>query len=103
MTDLSLTERLADFLTATRPADLPPSVLDAAKYFTLDWLGSAMAGTRTEPGRMLLDYAASQAGQGATVIGLGEQRNADLAALTNGGLSHIVEMDDLHRASVLHP
>jgi 2-methylcitrate dehydratase PrpD len=99
----SLTERLSTFLVATRSTDLPPSVVDDAKYYTLDWLGSAIAGTVTEPGRMLLAHARAQAGQGATVIGLGEQRNADLAALTNGGLSHIVEMDDLDRASVVHP
>ena len=99
----SLTEQLSAFLVATKSADLPPSVVDDAKYYTLDWLGSAIAGTVTEPGRMLLAYALAQAGQGATVLGLGEQRNADLAALTNGGLSHIVEMDDLDRASVVHP
>lgn len=99
----SLTERFSSFLVGTKSVDLPPSVVDDAKYFTLDWLGSAIAGTVTEPGRILLAHAQAQAGQGATVIGLGEQRNADLAALTNGGLSHIVEMDDLHRASVVHP
>jgi 2-methylcitrate dehydratase PrpD len=99
----SLTERLSAFLVATQSTDLPPSVVGDAKYYTLDWLGSAIAGTVTEPGRMLLAHARAQAGRGATVIGLGEQRNADLAALTNGGLSHIVEMDDLDRASVVHP
>lgn len=100
---LSLTERLSTFLVATKSTNLPPSVVDDAKYYTLDWLGSAIAGTVTEPGRMLLAHAQAQDGQGAVVIGLGEQRNADLAALINGGLSHIVEMDDLHRASVVHP
>jgi len=99
----SLTERVADFLVATKGTDLPPSVVNDAQYYTLDWLGSAIAGTVTEPGRMLLAQAASQVGKGATVIGLGEERNADLAALTNGGLSHIVEMDDLDRGSVVHP
>lgn len=99
----SLTERLSAFLVATKSKDLPPSVVDDAKYYTLDWLGSAIVGTVTEPGRILLAHAQAQAGQGATVIGLGEERNADLAALTNGGLSHIVEMDDLDRASVVHP
>jgi 2-methylcitrate dehydratase PrpD len=99
----SLTEWLSTFLVATKSTHLPPSVVDDAKYYTLDWLGSAIAGTVTEPGRMLLAHARAQAGRGATVIGLGEQRNADLAALTNGGLSHIVEMDDLDRASVVHP
>jgi len=100
---LSLTEQLSAFLVATEGTDLPPSVVNDAQYYTLDWLGSAIAGTVTEPGRMLLAQAASQAGKGATVIGLGEERNADLAALTNGGLSHIVEMDDLDRGSVVHP
>jgi len=99
----SLTEQLSAFLVATQSTDIPNLVINAAKYLTLDWLGSAIAGTRTEPGRKLLDYAAAQEGRGATVIGLGAERNADLAALVNGGLSHIVEMDDLHRASVLHP
>ena len=99
----SLTEQLSAFLVATQSTDIPDPVINDAKYYTLDWLGSAIAGTETEPGRMLLAYAVSQAGQGATVIGLGEERNADLAALTNGALSHIVEMDDLHRASVVHP
>lgn len=101
--DRSLTERLADLLVALQPTDFPPSVIEAAKYHILDWLGSAIAGTATEPGRIMMDYAASQIGRGATVIGLDEQRNADLAALINGSLSHMVEMDDLDRASVVHP
>ncbi|MFQ6016464.1 MAG: MmgE/PrpD family protein, partial [Anaerolineae bacterium] len=99
----SLSAQLADFLTTTRSHDLPPEIIEAAKYYVLDWLGSAMAGTATEPGRILLAHAAAQEGRGATVIGLEGERSAGLAALTNGGLSHIVEMDDLHRASVLHP
>ncbi|MFQ5885603.1 MAG: MmgE/PrpD family protein [Anaerolineae bacterium] len=99
----SLTEQLSAFLVATQPADIPDPVIDAAKYYILDWLGSAIAGTATEPGRILLGYAASKAGRGATVMGLDEQRNADLAALVNGSLSHIVEMDDLDRVSVVHP
>jgi 2-methylcitrate dehydratase PrpD len=99
----SLTEQLSAFLVATQSTDIPDSVINAAKYFALDWLGSAIAGTQTKQGQILLAYAAAQEGRGATVIGLGGERNADLAALTNGGLSHIVEMDDLHRASVVHP
>lgn len=99
----TLTEQLAAFVIGARPADLPPSVLDAAKYYTLDWLGSAIAGTATTPGRVFLDHAAAQAGGPATVIGLAERRGAPTAALVNGALSHIVEMDDLHRASVVHP
>ena len=46
----------------------------------------------TNPGVRLLDYA------GATLA-----RSAEVAALVNGGLAHIVEMDDLDRISVMHP
>ncbi len=106
----SLTEQLAHFLSHVDRDALP---LDAAKYYVLDWLGSALAGTQTPQGKMLLDYAAAQtaAVDGCDVIGLQianrksqfAARSADIAALTNGGLSHIVEMDDLDRGSVLHP
>src|SRR5206468_1592437 len=36
-------------------------------------------------------------------LGMAQGRSAQVAALHNGGLSHIVEMDDVHRASVIHP
>ncbi len=99
----SLTEQLANFLVVAQPMDRTPEVVDAAKYYTLDWLGSAMAGTITTPGRLFLDRAASQGSGSATVLGLAGKRSAEVAALTNGALSHIVEMDDLHRASLVHP
>lgn len=99
----SLTERLADLIVGAKPTDSAPVVLDAAKYYLLDWLGSAMAGTATVPGRIFLDHAFEQGGGRATVVGLAEKQSAEIAALTNGALSHIVEMDDLHRASVVHP
>jgi 2-methylcitrate dehydratase PrpD len=100
---VALTEQLAKFVVATQPSDLPPAVVDAAKYYTLDWLGSAMAGTVTAPGRAFLEHAAAQGAGPATVIGLVAARGTPTAALVNGALSHIVEMDDLHRASVVHP
>jgi 2-methylcitrate dehydratase PrpD len=99
----SLTEQLAAFVVAVEPTDLPPAVVDAAKYFLLDWLGSAMAGTNTPTGQMFLEHAAEQGPGPSTVIGLDGQWNAQAAALANGALSHIVEMDDLHRASIVHP
>jgi 2-methylcitrate dehydratase PrpD len=62
-----------------------------------------MAGSATETGQILVDHAACQGAGPATVIGLAGKRSAQTAALSNGALSHIVEMDDLHRASVVHP
>lgn len=99
----SLTEQLADFLTRADRSAISAATLRRAKYYFLDWLGSAIAGTRTEPGRIVLDYARRRAGGRASVIGLDDTRSPEVAAFVNGALSHIVEMDDLHRASVIHP
>lgn len=99
----SLTEHLAGFLSSTRASDLPATALDGAKYFLLDWLGSAIAGSRTAPGRIMLANAAEQAGDHSSVVGLRARKTAQAAALANGAVSHITETDDVHRAAVLHP
>jgi len=103
----SLTEQLAKWLIEQRTMGIPDNILDRAHYYTLDWLGSALAGSNTEPGKMLLAYAQQQSstdmGNPCQIIGTDIYRSAETAALVNGGLSHIVEMDDLDRGSVLHP
>lgn len=102
MPDPSLTETLADWLVRWRDRGLPPETLDVARTYVLDWLGSALAGTATGPGRTLLAHAGARSGGPCSIVG-GGTAAAEVAALVNGGLSHIVEMDDLHRASVVHP
>jgi 2-methylcitrate dehydratase PrpD len=59
--------------------------------FVLDAVANALAGRNTDPGRKLLQW--------------GRQQGSDpgrLAFMT-GGLTHILETDDLHRRSVTHP
>lgn len=102
----SQTREIAEWIVALSRSGCPGPALDAAERYLLDWLGSALAGRRTEPGRMLLRYGASQAEAEAaesTVAGERWCRSPEVAALVNGGLSHIVEMDDVDRGSVLHP
>lgn len=103
MAEESLTETLARFLVELRGGKLPDTAVEAARSYVLDWLGSALAGRASEPGKMLLTYASSQPEAGASVIGERRGVSAETAAFVNGGLSHIVEMDDLDRGSVLHP
>ena len=103
MIELSLTEQLAEWLVYWRNKGLPTDSLTTARKYVLDWLGSALAGTGTDAGSRLRDYAQRQPDGTASVIGSGLVRSAEVAALVNGGLSHIVEMDDLDRGSVVHP
>lgn len=99
----SLTQQLAAALTSFDPADLTDEDVRFAKLFVLDWLASAVAGTATVPGRMLIDEGRERGAGACRVLGVAEGRDPEVAALVNGGLSHIVEMDDLDRRSVVHP
>lgn len=85
---LSLTSRLAALIAAK-----PITAQDyrSAALFTLDALANALAGRQTVPGAILLDWAAA------------EPLTTGREAMLLGGLTHILEVDDLHRASVVHP
>lgn len=84
----TLTGRLVDLIEAkpVRETDYR-----AAALFVLDALANALAGRHTRPGAILLDWAAA------------EPLSTGREALAIGGLTHILEVDDLHRASVVHP
>ncbi|QDO99078.1 MmgE/PrpD family protein [Ferrovibrio terrae] len=84
----SLTSRLAA-LIAARPIGVED--YRAAALFTLDALANALAGRRTTAGEILLDWADA------------EPLTTGREAMLLGGLTHILEVDDLHRASVVHP
>lgn len=72
--------------------DKPVTPLDLEKIalFTLDAVASAIAGRNSEPGRKLL------------VWGKGRDGDTGRRALVMGGLTHILEMDDVHRRAVVH-
>lgn len=101
--ELSLTEQLARWVLGQKRAGIRAATLEQARLYLLDWLGSALAGHGTAVGRRLLAYAAEQPAGTVPIVGSGLLCSAEVAALVNGGLSHIVEMDDLDRGSVLHP
>src|SRR3712207_5087636 len=101
--DRSLTEQLAALVCATRAADIPADVRESAAWWVLDWLGCAIAGLDTPPGRLPVQHPSEQPAGPVSCLGLAEGRAPQVAALHNGGVSHIVEMDDVDRASVIHP
>ena len=84
----TLTEGLVSLIRAKPIAD---DDLHAMALFTLDGVANALAGRNTEPGRTLLAWSQGRNG------------DAGRRALLMGGLMHILEVDDLHRASTTHP
>ncbi|EBW1603855.1 MmgE/PrpD family protein, partial [Salmonella enterica subsp. enterica serovar Kottbus] len=81
----------ADLVRLIRAKPVEPSNLDWAAFFVLDTLSCALGALKTEPARMLTAVAPPQRGDTAR------------RAFYLGGLAHVLEMDDLHRDSVVHP
>ncbi len=92
-----------------------PQAQASIKRLFLDWVGSALAGASSEPVRLLEEVLEGDRGvtDGAPIPGP-SGRTATLvttlaaaspltASLVNAAASHVVEMDDLHNASIYHP
>jgi len=85
---MTITQQL---ITLIRNKAVSEGDLQRAAFFTLDAIANMLAGRNSEPGKKLLTWGASQGG------------DAGRQALVAGSLTHILETDDLHRASVTHP
>ena len=99
------TRELCDFLADLRYESIPEEVIHATKLLLIDWLGSTLAGARTGPALALQNFARQMGpvrGKCTDFSG-GHDTSAFFASMINGASSHVVEQDDLHNASVLHP
>ncbi|MDD2496930.1 MAG: MmgE/PrpD family protein [Desulfitobacteriaceae bacterium] len=97
------TSTLSHFIANLSYDNLPEDIVDAAKSAYLDWLGSALAGSDKKPTAILKKIVKEMGGHPeATLIGDGFKTTAAHAALLNGASSHVVELDDVHKAAVLH-
>ncbi|HHW43132.1 MAG TPA: MmgE/PrpD family protein [Desulfotomaculum sp.] len=98
-----LSVQLADFIGQCCFDTFPETTVHMAKLAFLDWLGSAAAGGGQPPARMALAVVRGQGGSSqASLLACGEKTSCLHAALANGIASHIIELDDVHRASIIH-
>jgi len=94
---------LADFCVAVDFERLPKQVVADAERAVLDWLGSALAGALEAPARMAREAAAKLGRSDDATVFSGGRSSAAGAALANGVASHLLELDDVHKGSTLHP
>jgi 2-methylcitrate dehydratase PrpD len=99
---MALSRRLAGFIARTRYEDLPAETAAFTKLCILDWLGSALAGAAKPPVRMIDELAREWGGSGQATLVTGGRSSVVNAALVNGAASHVVELDDIHKASIIH-
>ncbi|MBD8709602.1 MmgE/PrpD family protein [Pseudomonas sp. CFBP 13711] len=102
---MSHTQALAGFLAELTYEQIPGVVLDRTEDLFLDWIGSALASQGARPIPLFERYAERMGPREgkAKILVSGRGTSAYFAALVNGASSHLVEQDDLHNSSVLHP
>lgn len=98
------TADLSKFVAQLRYEDLPEEVVNGIKNLFIDWLGSVLAGASSRQAQTIARFADSIGGEGPALDFTTKQyRSPYFAAMINAASSHVVEQDDLHNASVLHP
>lgn len=98
------TGRLAHFTANLKYDHIPAAVLEKMKLCLLDSVGCALAGSNREDISIMLEALSPYYGDGGVaVFGRGQTAPLPLALLLNSTMCHVLEMDDLHKASKVHP
>jgi 2-methylcitrate dehydratase PrpD len=95
--------RLSEHFTALRYSTLPPQTRHAVKRLLLDYLGVAVAGSRSDSGRVATRYVRAVGGKPqAAVVASGFKVPMETAAFANAILSHSIELDDIDVLALFH-
>jgi 2-methylcitrate dehydratase PrpD len=106
---MGTTEKLAQWIVATASEDIPEAAFAQARKSILDYIGTAIHGSTTDLGGMILDLTREQGGNPqARVIATNIRTATASAAFANGAMGHAADFDDLggvggHPATVLTP
>jgi len=97
-----ISEALADFAAGLRYEDIPAEVSERARYLVLDALGIALASTKMDYARQVLEgLSVFEPGERA-VLGTGRRMALRDAVTANGVLIHGLDFDDTHIEGVVH-
>ncbi|NHM31413.1 MmgE/PrpD family protein [Neobacillus terrae] len=99
---MTLTKALAEYIDQTRFEDLPEAVVEFTKICILDWYGSAVAGKDEPPIQAIKELIEEWGGHEQASLVTGGKSSIGNAMLVNAASSHIVELDDIHKASIIH-
>jgi len=104
MQNTEVTKRLAKWIVGLDGKDIPEAVRKEGVRTFVNWLGCAVGGARHETVDRALDAVKLFAGEArAQVIGRPERLDELHAALMNGISSHVLDYDDTHLKTIIHP
>jgi 2-methylcitrate dehydratase PrpD len=99
-----VTRILAKYVVAGRPDDIPAPVRKEAARTLLNWVGCAIGGSRNEAVDIAVSALSPFFGPAqASLLGRKERMDIHHAALINGISSHVLDFDDTHLRTIIHP
>lgn len=99
-----VTRALAEWIVDCDLEKIPAEVQREGVRTFVNWLGCAVGGARHETVDRALAAVTPFSGQPtSTVLGRGEKLDALHAALLNGITSHVLDYDDTHLKTIIHP
>jgi 2-methylcitrate dehydratase PrpD len=100
---LSPTRTLARYVVSARFEDLSDPVRHEARRTLLNWMACAIGGSRHEAVAIAIRALTPYAGPPRATVGRRERFDPLHAALFNGISSHVLDFDDTHLKTVIHP
>ncbi len=99
-----VTRTLARYLVAAKPGDLPENVRREGVRTLVNWVGCALGGSKEDAvSNSLAALTPIYPGGKTTILGRREKLDPLHAALVNGISSHVLDFDDTHLKTVIHP
>ena len=98
-----MAEELAEFITSTSYKDIPAKTIEKAKLCLLDYLGCAIGGALEHEIKLMVNFVNSINGvKESTIIAYPHKVPAPLATFVNGGMGHVLQLDDGDRWTLSH-
>jgi 2-methylcitrate dehydratase PrpD len=100
---VSLSTQLSRYFKKLSYDDIPKEKMSDIRWLILDYLGVATKGSRTESGRIAIEYATDQGSRPvATMVGSKKRAVPMLAAFANAISTHSIELDDVDDLALYH-
>jgi 2-methylcitrate dehydratase PrpD len=101
---MDVTRALARFVVTSSFDDVPATAYREATRSLVNWMGCALGGSRHDAITRAWDALRPFAGTSeATVLGRGIRTDCMHAALLNGMSAHVLDFDDTHLRTLVHP
>jgi 2-methylcitrate dehydratase PrpD len=99
-----VTRTIAEWTVRSRLADIPQSVRAEATRSIVNWIGVTIGGSGEDAVRVAIEALSPYAGPGkSSLFGRSEKSDPLNAALLSGISSHVLDYDDTHLATIIHP